>query len=1135
MNKHCPSTSNMICVQNNAEFALGRLQSLFLPILDESEKDFRLATLTNNLDLNDRMGKSTGLDLQVIDELGVIYTSNILPAESLGSTYYEFFANIDDNSVDRVDTFLEDLYKASLYGDEMVSLSMTNGVRSCYAGHQMYRESDGSSLANIVYYTNAAAPLIPIHSVEVAAFYLSTHIIHNIQSFMGSAVQIVKEGSSMQQISLLFQEAQIVGVGGFIIYWDYVDGESIPSIIFKPAQDIFYDTFGIEDTELVKIPSTSPDILFSLIPEEEWDQMVKLSLDEFPDSQWAAFGWHGIDYFWNYQRTYDPETGNSMTIMFIVKDEFVEYDESCSIEETLRCSEAIMEAIMSIIVRDALLFDTQAMFTIASNNLLRTSGGIALIIWETDGKIIYNSIDSQISGLTSFEWEEKWEMPGMSEMFYEQVQAAKSLDGLLSRTPLHTVFKLGKDAPIIPVAVMADVVTISTTQFTFGVFHKIKPILEYDVEYKEMIEAGKDGKHHNEPDFCASFFEHDCSMEYAEYLIAKIYEGVVSLSFIGNGEPFNHSNNTLADHIKNLEHIGYLRESVLAAKFAILDYDVYIFDGDGIVLGSVNDGDEKVRLSDIYGVTYGPVYPPDTDIHDAVHNTGKIIKFGDNYDPYDGISAEDYWQSTIDYGCLPNAKDRQVEFNVELSNLQVTTFRQLSKAFQIDGVSYVLAVSKTSGKANAKCSEGCPAYSHCAIDGMFCVCDDNTVWPDSTIFECKPIHILQDPPEVRVYFYGAFIASVVITLAVSILLFLKRRTRLMRLSSYMITQVVILGVLMLYTGGLMFALPPEDYPSVCWQRPFWMISGLSVSLLALFLKTWRIQRLVNNIKMKRMKLDNSVLAKYMAIVMVPILTLLSLWLFVFYPDFGYYSSDVLPYENKSYAVCTERKELAAVVGLYLLAIIIWGGYNAQKSQNVPIGANESDAILKTLLLFLGCGLIFVPLNFMVADSNQQLMVIIRAFGCLVCALSVLFSIVGKKVNWLLRGYGNAEFLMQFDQAGGDRRGSALNKLRYKGSSSNGTSNSTSTRTRKSIDSIDKQTTSPNGPRYSTDSGKSISVNIHNGNVTTSTSMVYAASSVLFANKMPSGASSTLSRRDSNVTDMSGNDVTAVRSFNVKIN
>eukprot|EP01029_Cantina_marsupialis_P013270 TRINITY_DN2934_c0_g3_i1.p1 TRINITY_DN2934_c0_g3~~TRINITY_DN2934_c0_g3_i1.p1 ORF type:complete len:126 (-),score=24.25 TRINITY_DN2934_c0_g3_i1:188-565(-) len=125
--------------------------------------------------------------------------------------------------------------------------------------------------------------------------------------------------------------------------------------------------------------------------------------------------------------------------------------------------------------------------------------------------------------------------------------------------------------------------------------------------------------------------------------------------------------------------------------------------------------------------------------------------------------------------------------------------------------------------------------------------------------------------------------------------------------------------------------------------------------------------------------------------------------------------------------------------------------------------------------------------------------------------------------------------MQFDQAGGDRRGSALNKLRYKGSSSNGTSNSTSTRTRKSIDSIDKQTTSPNGPRYSTDSGKSISVNIHNGNVTTSTSMVYAASSVLFANKMPSGASSTLSRRDSNVTDMSGNDVTAVRSFNVKIN
>eukprot|EP01029_Cantina_marsupialis_P013264 TRINITY_DN2934_c0_g1_i3.p1 TRINITY_DN2934_c0_g1~~TRINITY_DN2934_c0_g1_i3.p1 ORF type:complete len:1777 (-),score=392.67 TRINITY_DN2934_c0_g1_i3:1770-6677(-) len=910
MNMHCPATSNMICVQNNAEYSLGRIQSLFLPILDESEKDFKSATLTNGLDRNGRMGKSTGLDIQIIDDFGRIYTSTVLESDSYGITYYDYFGAVDTDSIAKVDSFLEELFESSLHGDDVVSLSWFNGANyvagSYYTGIQMHGNDD-QDYANVVCYTNEQSPLTPVHSFEVENQLLSSHMVHNIQSFMGSAVQYVLQGSSMEQIGILFNEARAVGITSIIIYWDYDQGESVPSIIFKSSVEAINEEFGIKETNLVKIPSTSP-LLHNIIPEVEWNQYIEVSLEKFPESHWRTIGWEGIDYFWNFQRTFETGTGNSMTIGFAVIDAIGQYDESCPIEEASPCSESVMEALISIIVRNALLFDTQSMFTIASNELLRPDGGMSVIIWETEGRIIYNTIDFHISGLTHLEWEEKWEMPGATNIFHEET----NFDSLLDRVPIHTLFKFGKDEDFIPIALLVDTVTISTTQLSFAVLHKIKSVAQYDIEYKMMSENGEDGRHYDEPDFCASFFNHECSEAYAEYLISKIYEGLVSLNF----NEVNLTNNTLSQHIRSLD--DNLRKSVLPTKFPILDYDIYIVDGNGYVLGAVNDDDEKSRLDHIYGVSHSAVYPIGANIPNALRDTGNIIRFGNIYDPYNGISSEVYWQSSIDYGCLPNGKDRWEDLTIQ-DNLKQITSKQHIKTFLIDGVTYVLILEVSGKNSNTKCSEGCPIHSHCAADGMFCVCDDETVWPDSSVFECKPLYVLQSPPKVRFYFYVAFAISIIITFGVSALLFVKRRTRLMRLSSYMITQVVIVGVVMLMIGGLMFALPPDDYPSVCWQRPFWMITGLAVSLLALFLKTWRIQRLVNNVKMKRMKLNNNVLIKYMLMVMTPILILLSLWLFVFYPDFGHYSLNVLPYENKRYAVCTERTGLASSVGLYLVS------------------------------------------------------------------------------------------------------------------------------------------------------------------------------------------------------------------------
>eukprot|EP01029_Cantina_marsupialis_P005503 TRINITY_DN1602_c0_g2_i8.p1 TRINITY_DN1602_c0_g2~~TRINITY_DN1602_c0_g2_i8.p1 ORF type:complete len:946 (+),score=310.11 TRINITY_DN1602_c0_g2_i8:214-2838(+) len=752
--------------------------------------------------------------------------------------------------------------------------------------------------------------------------------------------------------------------------------------------------------------------------------------------------------FTNFQRMIDPMNGNTMAFGFGVQDIVSDYDEECPGDETLPCSEAVMEALIALVARDGCYYDDQSFAVLGSQPLLRPSGGMGLVVWESDGNIAYNSMDPTISGLSIDEWQTKWDFSTVKYAFYTQT---KYTDDHRRKTPFHMEMKLSEDGPLEPVAALMEQILLEKTELTVMAFHRIKPKEEYtDNRYEESSSSvDEDNVVDDEPtipekfipDPCPSFFENSCSYEYGEYLVSKVYEGLVSTYFKGlNGTAFSTWSNPFDDYVMELSLTNKLKDTILPS-LPIRDFNVYIMDTESLIIGVIKDDFEKYSTTKYYGREHNTAYPVGTNmVEDVLEKSGKITTFNERYEPNVGIPGDEFMTSLMGYGTLANPKDRWLDVIISLFTVKDLERKYHVKTVVIENSTYLIVIDASGQETNTKCSVGCPTHSHCAPDGMFCICDDAAVWPDKTIFECKPKYILEDPPTIRMYFYGTFAFCFIIALMVSLLLFINRKTRLMRLSSHTITQIVVLGVLMLYLGALSFALPPVDYPSVCWQRPLWTIGGASIALLALFLKTWRIQRLFNNSKMKRMKLDNSVLVRYMLIVMVPIVIFLILWIGVMYPDFGYYSPDELEYENPQYGICTERNELAAVVGIYLVCIIIWGGYNAQKSQNVPTGANESGAILKTLLLFFMSGAIFVPLNYMVDDSNQSLMLVIRAFGALVCGGSVLIAIVGQKTIWLIRGEGDADFIIQTENGGTH----ALNKHRYRRSSQNNSTGAYST-------------------------------------------------------------------------------------------
>eukprot|EP01029_Cantina_marsupialis_P005498 TRINITY_DN1602_c0_g2_i3.p1 TRINITY_DN1602_c0_g2~~TRINITY_DN1602_c0_g2_i3.p1 ORF type:complete len:1086 (+),score=311.48 TRINITY_DN1602_c0_g2_i3:406-3663(+) len=906
------------------------------------------------------------------------------------------------------------------------------------------------TLANYLSYDNTVIEKIPIHNIEIAKGVISSYQVHNIEAYMGETVQYILQKNSMTQIGQLMTLARQNGLRPSMVYWEYLDGVRTASIIITTAAAPSLEgIFGMEGTGLMKIPTESI-ISLGLMTEDQWNMVLDISMDSEKKFTWESVNWGSSTMFMNFYNLRDPVTDNNMMIGYGLYDTIIDYDESCPMTETLPCSEAVMEALISLVTRDGCYYDDQAFLILGSQSLLRPSGGMGLVVWETDGPIVFNSMDPLISGLAIDEWATEWSFDASD---IEGVFTSQSkFSDHRRKAPVHTQIKLSKDGPKQTVAALSDTIMLEKTQLTALSFHIIKPVDEYVDDRAKLLTGEVQAVNSDDlildvdpkflPDACPAVFNHDCVYDYGEYLIAKVYEGFVSTYFKGNnGTAFDTTSNIFSNYVMQSSLSGVLKDMVLPSGVPLVDHSVYILSDTWQILASIDDPLEKSLVFDYYGEPRSSLYPVGANlIDDVLTKFGKVIKFGDIYEPINGIAADVFFTNVMAYGSLSDSKDRWVDMTVALLNLQNIEVKYYVKTLQLNGETYYIMLDVGDILSNTKCSEGCPTHSHCAPDGMFCICDEDSVWPDKTIFECKPKYILEGPPTVRAYFYGTFAFCFIGTVLISLLLFIKRKTRLMRLSSHTITQIVVLGVLMLYLGALSFALPPVDYPSVCWQRPLWTIGGASIALLALFLKTWRIQRLFNNSKMKRMKLDNSVLVRYMLIVMVPIVIFLILWIGVMYPDFGYYSPDELEYENPQYGICTERNELAAVVGIYLVCIIIWGGYNAQKSQNVPTGANESGAILKTLLLFFMSGAIFVPLNYMVDDSNQSLMLVIRAFGALVCGGSVLIAIVGQKTIWLLSGHGNSDFITEMQNTGtmGGYQTTALNNHRYRRTSDNNT-------------------------------------------------------------------------------------------------
>eukprot|EP01029_Cantina_marsupialis_P011531 TRINITY_DN2567_c0_g1_i10.p1 TRINITY_DN2567_c0_g1~~TRINITY_DN2567_c0_g1_i10.p1 ORF type:complete len:1478 (-),score=383.69 TRINITY_DN2567_c0_g1_i10:529-4962(-) len=879
-NTFCSSTYNQICTLQNAETVIGRLFSMLLTRIDESDDELHSAQLLAVYDQNDDLGRTTGLDTQVADEDGIMYVPTV--AALIGVNINDVIGALGI-SEDELDNVFALFLEQGFAGDGLASYTWASNARLSLVGSHMYDYRTDKLLSVYVSYNDDAVPIIPMHTLENTYKRLTVQGIANVGSYLGEAVHYILKGRSMYQLMDLMIDANNDGLIPFLIVWIPI-GDEVKPYVFSAETDLVSlrdTTISVGDVN----PSVSVEYLLEkgLLSSSDW---AKIN-DQDETHKWISVNWSGLEVVGSFYRTVHPTYGYQMTMALALSDTVGAYDGSCSKDEALPCSEGVMDALMGMAAADISITDDLAIYTIGSNALLRTSGEMPFVIIDGDGRILFNTISTSIAGKTMSEWAEAWDMSDLLVELEAKVLASKAADGLLQRLPIHFRWKMSADSPIEIFDGYQGTVLLSLSQYTLFVFHPLKTIVDLENDTEEEGQT---------PDVCPAKFKHDCSIEYAEYLEAKTYEALVTRYYATPA-----IQEIFIDWIKSAD--GELLTSLIPSKISFEDYVVTIIDPTTeSIIGVLHDTNRANAIVETYDCEEPEIFSVGASFEDSF-GAGTITQLGSSQS-VEGIEASKVANSLYENGFLPKSPERWTTMtSTKYPSLKSVEMSYHSKTFMVGNTPLEIIVTLNPELYNPKCTEGCPNYSECGNDGLFCVCSEGSVLADAVEFICMPKYILQLPTERRRGVYVGFGIAFVVTLMVSVLLYRNRKTKLMRLSSHTITQVVLLGVIILYFAALSFALPVEDYPEVCWARPLLTMAGLSIALLALFLKTWRIQRLVNNIKMRKMNLDNSVLIKLMAMVLVPISIVVVLWIFAFGADKTYYKEDVAPYSNKMYAVC----------------------------------------------------------------------------------------------------------------------------------------------------------------------------------------------------------------------------------------
>lgn len=255
---------------------------------------------------------------------------------------------------------------------------------------------------------------------------------------------------------------------------------------------------------------------------------------------------------------------------------------------------------------------------------------------------------------------------------------------------------------------------------------------------------------------------------------------------------------------------------------------------------------------------------------------------------------------------------------------------------------------------------------------------------------------------------------VVLTL-VFILVYKKRNTLVIKSSSAPFCLSMIGFLMILALSSVFYAISPKNNEWLCHIRPWVTCLSLVGVLSALLVKADRIRKIFTSTDLVVQAISNSQLASIMALLLVFQSALLvafsSSKLGVAEQSLGSGKTtfELVPtcvnavLSNSAYSAWFSAQ--VAFISLLLLV----GCGEAWSVRKVPTAFNEGPHIASCLMALFVLLIILLPINFMVED-NPNALVLIRGIGQVLVTLVLTFFLFGPKIFYILEGRENDKSL-----------------------------------------------------------------------------------------------------------------------------
>lgn len=274
---------------------------------------------------------------------------------------------------------------------------------------------------------------------------------------------------------------------------------------------------------------------------------------------------------------------------------------------------------------------------------------------------------------------------------------------------------------------------------------------------------------------------------------------------------------------------------------------------------------------------------------------------------------------------------------------------------------------------------------------------------------CYKLFQYSNPIQIVVFSFSA--VSFLIVSVVTYIIYVKRTSLIVKSASAPFCFLILLFLMNMAIGSIWFAFSPEN-KAMCHLRPWFTTISLIGVLSALLVKADRIRKIFNSTELVVQAITNAQLYRSMGLMLLCQLAILV----------GFTSAPIMEgMLTKGSGAASglvlytcqaeSSKETAWIIiqFLYICLFLVAGIAEAWGVRKVPTAFNEGPHIASCLLSLTMLLIILVPLNFLVNDNPDALM-IIRGVGQNLICLTLTFFLFGPKLFYILEGRENDKHL-----------------------------------------------------------------------------------------------------------------------------